>query len=246
MHLFYTPDIASDSYTLDPDQSRHAVGVLRLRAGQSIALTDGRGTLLEAVIDQAMPKSCSVHITARHTNYGQRPYHLTVAVAPTKNIDRYEWFLEKATEIGIDRIVPVLCDHSERKVVKHERSQAVILSAVKQSLKAYVPTLDELTPLDTLIKSLPASPDTTRFIAHCDPANEKVELASVIGTTPRAVVLIGPEGDFSPEEVVAAHAAGFRSVSLGPSRLRTETAAVMATAMAAIAAITATDTTNEQ
>lgn len=237
MHLFYTPDIASDFYTLDSDQSRHAVGVLRLKNGDTIHLTDGRGTLFTAVVESATPKACSVRVTERITEYKRRLYTLTIAVAPTKNINRYEWFLEKATEIGVDRIVPLLCKHSERKVVKHERSEAVVLSAVKQSLKAYVPQLEQLTPLAQFLGSLAQNPSQRRYIAHCDPNNEKVELASVIGHSSDAVVLIGPEGDFSPQEVEMAHAAGFRSVSLGPSRLRTETAALVAVTMAAVASI---------
>lgn len=233
MHLFYTPDIAGDAYTLSPDESRHAVGVLRLVAGDRIHLCDGRGGLYTATIEQASAKACCLSITDRQQQYGRRNYGLHIALAPTKNIDRYEWFLEKATEIGVDRLTPLLCDHSERRVVKDARSAGVVTSAVKQSLKAYMPQVDSLTPFAQLIAE---GSTGGRFIAHCDADTPRLDLSTAIGEHHESLVLIGPEGDFSPQEVESAHAAGFRSVTLGPSRLRTETAGVMAAAMAAIAA----------
>ena len=147
MLLFYAPDITTPLYTLDEVESGHCVRVLRLREGDTLNITDGRGTLYDAEVVDPHPKRCSVRIVAEHHNWEQRPYTLTIAVAPTKNIDRIEWFVEKATECGIDRIIPTLCDHSERKVVKGERLDKIAISAMKQSLKAYLPQIDPLTPL---------------------------------------------------------------------------------------------------
>lgn len=244
MHLFYTPDLTPSSlYVLSEEESRHAVGVLRLRAGERVQLTDGAGAWCEAeVMEGSTAKACQVRILSRTERYGQRPYRLHVAIAPTKNADRYEWFLEKATEIGIDRITPILCDHSERKVLRRERGEKVVLSAVKQSLKAYVPQLDELTPLREFLAGA-ADLSGGRYVAYCDegtPLAERVELFGAMGEEAQRgrrefCVLIGPEGDFSPEEIALARGCGFRPVTLGESRLRTETAGVMAAAMAALA-----------
>lgn len=250
MQLFYTPDLTEAAhYTLGPEESRHAVGVLRLRAGERIQLTDGCGLWAEAeVLPGATAKECAVRILSRTENYGRRPYKLHVAIAPTKNIDRYEWFLEKATEIGIDRITPILCEHSERKVLRRDRGEKIVLSAVKQSLKAYVPQLDELTPFREFIAS--ASAEGTpiykeRFVAYCDegtPLQDRVALFPALsavvsaGSPKEFCVLIGPEGDFSPAEIALAREAGFVPVTLGESRLRTETAGMMAAAAAQLAA----------
>ncbi|WP_298064187.1 RsmE family RNA methyltransferase [uncultured Rikenella sp.] len=253
MHLFYTPDLTDAAfYRLGPEESRHAVGVLRLRGGERVRLTDGRGLWAEAeILPDASARECRVRIVAREKNHGRRPYRLHVAIAPTKNSDRYEWFLEKATEIGIDRITPILCEHSERKTLRRERGEKIVLSAVKQSLKAYVPRLDELTPFREFIAWASAASASAagapiykgRFVAYCD---EGTPLADRVGLFPAMsaagsclsreyCVLIGPEGDFSPAEIAEARAAGFVPVTLGESRLRTETAGVMAAAVAQIA-----------
>lgn len=247
MHLFYIPDITdgADLYTLADDEARHATGVLRLRGGDRVRLTDGCGGWYEAeIVAGATPKACRVRILSREAEHGRRPYRLHVAIAPTKNIDRYEWFLEKATEIGIDRITPLVCEHSERKTVRRDRGEKIVLSAVKQSLKAYVPRLDEATAFRDFV----ASADTlyrSRFVAYCDegtPLAERIALFSALRDAAVDVsgaefcVLIGPEGDFSPTEIAAARGVGFVPVSLGESRLRTETAGVMAAAMAQLAA----------
>jgi len=237
MHLFYTPDIQSDIYTLSAEESRHATSVLRLKASDRIHFTDGAGTLYLGEIIDPSPKACVVKIIERSEEYGKRPYDLHIAIAPTKNIDRYEWFLEKATEIGIDRITPIECMRSERRIVKQERSEKVILSAVKQSLKAYYPQLDPLTSSSELFKSGFSTPH--KYIAHCDdndsPEGRK-DLFDELSNYPSQsyIVVIGPEGDFSPEEVEIAIENGYLPVSLGSSRLRTETAGVMAAAMAAM------------
>ncbi|MDR0953856.1 MAG: 16S rRNA (uracil(1498)-N(3))-methyltransferase [Rikenellaceae bacterium] len=225
MPLFYTPDIDGPSYTLSEEESRHCVRVLRLEAGAVIDLTDGRGTLYTGRIVSASPKGCRVEVTERVTDYGKRPYVLMMAVAPTKNNERLEWFLEKSTEIGIDRIVPLLCDRSERRVYKTERGNKVIESAMKQSLSAYHPQLDEITPFVEVVRQ-PFEGD--KFIAHCAESAEKILLRDGVRRGVHALILIGPEGDFSPEEIQLAREHGFREVSLGSSRLRTETAALVA------------------
>jgi len=224
MHLFYTPDIQSTIYTLDEDESKHAVRVLRLSNGDIIQLIDGKGNFMQARIADANPKRCTVEVVEKTSEYGKRKSYLHLAVAPTKNIDRFEWFLEKATEIGIDEITPVLCDHSERKVIKEDRLEKVIVSAMKQSLKAYVPKLNPLTPLSALLKTDFAG---KKFVAHCYEQDKhllKTEVASSLSN----LILIGPEGDFSEAEVTEALNQGFIPVSLGESRLRTETAALVA------------------
>ena len=232
MQLFYAPDIVPPHHTLSEEESKHCVRVLRLGVGDELHLTDGRGNLYRCRVSDPNPKRCAVEVVETFAEYGKMPYGITLAVAPTKNIERFEWFLEKATEVGVTRIVPVECDHSERRIIKYDRELRVITSAVKQSLKAYHPILDELTPLRRLI----AAPfDGSKFIAHCeDNASERLYLASEIRKNENILILIGPEGDFSPEEINFALENGFRPVTLGPQRLRTETAAVAAAMMAAV------------
>lgn len=233
MQLFYAPEITPPSYTLSEDESKHCVRVLRLEVGDRIALTDGRGSLHHARIVDDHPKRCRVEIEQTIYPYEPIDYHLTMAVAPTKNNDRYEWFLEKATEVGTATFIPLESEHSERRVFKAERSEKVIVSAMKQSLKAFLPELQPLTPFDKLI----ATPfEGRKLIAHCDePKGEKgkVYLGSTLRAGEDCLILIGPEGDFSPAEIERAVAAGFEEISLGSQRLRTETAAVAATVIVA-------------
>ncbi len=225
MQLFYTPDISGDRYALSEEESKHCVRVLRLGPGAPVALTDGRGNLYRGRLACVANRRCEVEITGVEREYGRRNYYLQLAVAPTKNTDRYEWFLEKATEIGVDRITPLLCEHSERRVWKTDRGGKIITAAVKQSLKAYHPVLDELTPFDQLLKT-PFEGD--KFIAHCHEGVSRKLLRDVLAPGGNALVLIGPEGDFSPREVALALEAGFTGISLGQGRLRTETAAIVA------------------
>ena len=210
MLLFYAPDITTPLYTLDEIESGHCVRVLRLQEGDTLNITDGRGTLYDAEVVDAHPKRCSVRIVAEHHNWEQRPYGLTIAVAPTKNIDR---------------IIPTLCDHSERKVIKGERLEKIAISAMKQSLKAYLP---DITPLTPLREVLTAPFEGTKLIAHCEEEAERVFIGSQLKAGDNVLILIGPEGDFSPEEIALARENGFREVSLGDCRLRTETAALAA------------------
>ena len=223
MPLFYTPDIAGTTHVLPEEESKHCVRVLRLAQGDTVQLTDGRGAWHTARITAAAPKRCEVEVIDSQLDHGRRPYSLTMAVAPTKNNDRYEWFLEKATEIGIDRIIPLESARSERRTCKTERGNKLIESAMKQSLKAYHPQLDELTPFAGVVQT-PFTGD--KFIAHCQASPDKKNLREALRPGADTLVLIGPEGDFSSEEIRLAREHGFQEISLGTSRLRTETAAL--------------------
>lgn len=224
MHLFYTPDITSEFYTLSEEESKHCIRVLRLQPSDLVYLLDGRGGFYTAEIFTAHPKKTLLRILSHETEYGKRNHYLHIAVAPTKNLDRLEWFLEKATEVGIDEITPVICERSERKEVKTDRLNRIITSAVKQSIKAYHPRLNEPVRLKDLMN---AGFPGQKFIAHCL-EQDKQFLSGQIEKNGSYLVLIGPEGDFTPGEVDAALASGFRPVTLGTSRLRTETAALAA------------------
>jgi 16S rRNA (uracil1498-N3)-methyltransferase len=224
MQLFYTPDINGTEYCLNEIESKHAVRVLRLSNGGRLQLIDGKGNFYEAEIADANPKKCQVNITKHIPEFGKRNHYLHLAVAPTKNIDRFEWFLEKATEIGVDEITPILCVHSERKVLKNDRLEKVIVAAMKQSLKAYLPKLNPLVSFNEFINN---RFEGKNFIAHCY-GHAKRELKNELANSRSNLILIGPEGDFSEEEIRLATEKQFIPVSLGESRLRTETAAIVA------------------
>lgn len=224
MHVFYTPDITSNSYTLNEEESKHCSKVLRLNLGDVVHLIDGRGGLYEAEISAISKKNVQLRVLSQQNNFGKRNHHLHIAIAPTKNIDRLEWFLEKATEIGIDEITPLICERSERKIVKEERLEKVITSAVKQSLTAYHPQLNPTTSFAALMKQTSTA---EKLIAHCL-AGEKPFIQNLVQPHQSYLILIGPEGDFSPAEVDLALQNGYKAVSLGTSRLRTETAALAA------------------
>ena len=229
MQLFYAPEIAPPTYTLTEEESRHCIRVLRMGAGDTLHITDGQGNIHKCCITVADARHCQVSVVKTTTDFEPLPYSLTMAVAPTKNIERFEWFLEKATEVGVDCFIPLECAHSERKVVKLDRAMRVISSAMKQSLKAYHPRLEEMTPFKTLV----TQPfDGVKLIAHCHRTHEEpIFLPKALGIGGKVLILIGPEGDFSPEEVALAEASGFRAISLGRSRLRTETAGLCAGVM---------------
>jgi 16S rRNA (uracil1498-N3)-methyltransferase len=224
MHIFYTPEITGKTYTLDETESKHCVRVLRLEKGDEITLVDGRGGFFIAEIEDPNPKRCLVKVINSNLNFGLRKFDIHIAIAPTKNIERLEWFLEKATEIGINRVTPLLCRHSERKEIKTDRLEKVMVSAMKQSLKAYLPQLDQLTRFSDFIRQPFAG---QKFIAHCEEQHREL-LKNAIKPTSNYLILIGPEGDFTTEEIDAAIESGFQPVSLGDSRLRTETAGVVA------------------
>ena len=232
MELFYSSDISSGIVRLDQEESAHCVRVLRHRAGDEISVIDGEGTLYRCRLSLADAKGAEAQVIDAVPNFGAHPYHLTMAVCPTKNIDRYEWFAEKATEIGIDALVPVIGEHSERKIIKPERLQRILLSAAKQSLKGRVPELGEEISVMEFIRNTPQQ--ALRLIAYCDESLDRESRRSITDElscgNPEICILIGPEGDFSPAEVETALSLGWKPVTLGESRLRTETAAVVAAA----------------
>lgn len=223
MHLFYTPNINSDLHCLDPEESKHCVKVLRLQEGDPVILIDGKGGYYECVISDPNQKRCQVEVVKKCLDYQKPTFNLHIAIAPTKNIDRLEWFLEKATEIGISEITPLLCRYSERKVVKPDRMERIVVAAMKQSQKAYLPKINDLTSVEDFL-----SQTTTGFkaIAHCYEFDKQTLKGSYVGGD--VVIMIGPEGDFSEAEVALAIQKGYKPVSLGESRLRTETAGVVA------------------
>lgn len=223
MHVFYTPDIQTRA-ELPEEEAQHCVRVLRLSAGDPVMLTDGKGNFYRAEISAATNKRCLLNILEIIPQEPLWSGHLHIAMAPTKNMDRTEWFTEKATEIGFDELTFLNCRYSERKVIKTERISKILVSAIKQSLKARLPILNEMTDFNKFI-SQPFKGQ--KFIAHCY-EGEKPLLKEVVRTGEDALVLIGPEGDFSEEEVRKAMENGFRPISLGRSRLRTETAALVA------------------
>jgi 16S rRNA (uracil1498-N3)-methyltransferase len=227
MQLFYNPIISENSkeITFDKEESRHIVKVLRMKEGDTFRITNGKGSFFAAEIINANPKGCLVTILSEKIHQ-PLPYQLHLAVAPTKLNDRYEWFLEKATEIGISEITPIICDHSERKVIKPERYEKIIQSAMKQSLKAYLPVLNGAISFKEFINSEKPS-EGLKCIAHCE-ETDKNSLKSILVPNKKVTILIGPEGDFSSEEIELAKKAGFIPVALGESRLRTETAAIVA------------------
>lgn len=226
MHRFYAPDIET-SMLLPDEEAQHCVRVLRLAVGEQIEVVDGKGNLFLCEIATANNKSCAVNILEKTSIQPHWGCRITVVIAPTKNMDRLEWMVEKVTEMGVDRIIPVLCRYSERKVLKTERLRKIVVSAMKQSLKATLPQLDELTLVMDVI-NVPA--EGRRFIAYCDREIERRIFTKEYHKGEDVLIMIGPEGDFSKEEIKAALANGFVPVSLGDSRLRTETAGVFACA----------------
>ena len=221
----FAPDLTptATTYQLSEEESKHAVRVLRLGTGDAVELVDGRGGLYAATIAEANPKRCRLHII-HYKLVTPRPYFIHVAVAPTKNLDRMEWFVEKAVEIGVERITFLRCARSERRELKLERLEKIAISALKQSGQAWLPQLDEMTDFSAFVDGI--APETA-FIAHLE-VGERTDLTQVVAAQPRCCVLIGPEGDFTPAEIELALSKGLRPVTLGTSRLRTETAALAA------------------
>lgn len=223
MHLFYIPAIDSHYSQLSEEESKHCVRVLRLTEGAEIKIVNGKGDLYTARVTEANPKKCGILIINHIPSLGARPFKIHVAVAPTKNLDRIEWFVEKAVEIGIDEISFLLCERSERKTINRERIEKIAVSAMKQSLKAYLPKLNDLQTYSTFLSSI--KPQDT-YIAHLEEHN-RVSLSQV-APGQNTCVLIGPEGDFTANEIDLAYKYGIKPVTLGVSRLRTETAALIA------------------
>jgi len=224
MHLFYNSHIQGDSFELEEQESKHAIRVLRLVRDDRVILVDGRGGWYEAAIIDDHPKRCKLQIQSYTPDYRPLSYSLHLAVAPTKNLDRFEWFLEKATEIGISEITPLICRRNERRQVKYERLEKILVSAMKQSLKAYKPKLNKLVAMEEFLRT---DHQGTLGIAHCYPLERKgIKELDHSGTY---TLMVGPEGDFTEEEVSRALKAGYLPLHLGDSRLRTETAALYIT-----------------
>ncbi|WP_397362676.1 16S rRNA (uracil(1498)-N(3))-methyltransferase [Olleya sp. R77988] len=225
MQLFYNPDIDVNTkhFSFPKEESRHIIKVLRKQIGDILHITNGKGYLFEAEISISDQKKCVASIL-NHTFKQPSTYKLHLAVAPTKMNDRYEWFIEKATEIGITSITPIICDHSERKIIKQERFEKILQSAMKQSLHYYYPVLNQPIAFKDYIKQ---DFSGQLFIAHCEETDKK-SLKSQLTTKNEVTVLIGPEGDFSVKEIEMAIQNKFIPVTLGNTRLRTETAAIVA------------------
>jgi len=224
MHLFYTPDISGNEYYLSEEESKHCTKVLRLKENDIVYLVDGNGGFYKAAISAISGKKCLLRIEETQEEFGKRNYRIHIAIAPTKNIDRIEWFVEKATEIGIDEITPIICQRSERRVVKTDRLEKIAVSAMKQSIKAYLPKINEAQTFNNFVKQNNAS---FKCIAHCLPEN-KQEFKALIKSQNDILILIGPEGDFTSHEIELALKNNYLPVSLGESRLRTETAGIAA------------------
>ena len=230
MYLFYTPQIVGTAdeigktYSLDEEESGHCVRVLRYTRGDEILLTNGQGMTYTAVITNPHPKHCEFEVRTAEKQSKHHSNYIHIAIAPTKNVERIEWFVEKCTEIGVDEITPLLCRFSERKQLRIDRLQKIILSAAKQSLTPYLPKLNEMTDCTEFIRG---TEEETRFIAHCY-KEDKRDLRNEIKPGKSVVVMIGPEGDFSEKEIAEALQHNFVPVSLGDSRLRTETAGIVA------------------
>lgn len=225
MQLFYNPDLnpQTESFAFDREESRHIVKVLRKKDSDILHVTDGNGHLFTTQITLASDNKCTVKIVS-YEKKGPSKIQLHLAVAPTKMNDRYEWFLEKATEIGIAQITPVICDHSERKQVNVERMEKILISAMKQSNQCYLPKLNAPVAFKDFVK---LKSDGQRFIAHCE-ETQKQSLKTVLQPNVDVTMLIGPEGDFSDKEIALALESQYIPVMLGQTRLRTETAAIVA------------------
>jgi 16S rRNA (uracil1498-N3)-methyltransferase len=225
MQIFYAPDINGISYTLDEKESKHLIRVLRMVKGSCVKLIDGKGNLFEGFISEPDQNKCIIEITREIKDFEKRNYRLHIAISPLKNPERFELFVEKSVEIGIDEITPLICKNTEKPGIKSERVNNLIISAMKQSLKAKKTLLNETSSFkDFINKNL----EGTKMIAHCDDFNFRKKISDVYSKKTDSIILIGPEGDFSREEIDTAVKKGFLPVHLGTSRLRTETAGIAA------------------
>ncbi len=222
MHLFYSAQIDPEYHVLSQEESKHC-RVLRIKTGDFIYLTDGKGTMCKTIVTDNTTGIYHTKIVEQHHEFNKMPYYLHIAIAPTKNNDRFEWFMEKATELGVSEITPLICEHSEKTHLKYERLQKVLIAAVKQSFTAYLPKLNRSVTFSDLVKADTAD---QKFIAYCGEHSNHLLTACIPGK--KVTILIGPEGDFSEEEILLSKNAGFIPITLGKSRLRTETAGVFA------------------
>ncbi len=226
MQLFYNPNLSKDTQQIvfDKAESRHIIKVLRKQTNDVLLITNGKGLVAKTSIESASDKKCIVKVISIDSKQKSRDYYLHIAIAPTKNNDRLEWFLEKATEIGIDEITPIICENSERKVVKLERLEKMVISAMKQSLQFYAPKLNAAISFSDFLKT---DFDGVKYIAHCEDG-EKESLKNSAKPKQNILILIGPEGDFSQNEINKALQENYSPISLGKTRLRTETAGIVA------------------
>jgi 16S rRNA (uracil1498-N3)-methyltransferase len=225
MQIFYTTRFKDDFCELDEVESGHCIRVLRLGKGNRVNIIDGRGNLHEGIIIDPDPRCCKIRITQTTDEFEKRNYHVHVAISPLKSAERFEWFVEKCVEIGVDEITPLICRNTEKPGIKSERIRKIIISAMKQSLKAYMPELHGSTGFNYFLELKTAG---NKMIAHCHGDIERFSINQVYNKGQDAVMLIGPEGDFTMGEVKWAISAGYTSIHLGPSRLRTETAGIAA------------------
>ena len=229
MHLFYQPAMTANAAYLPEEESRHCVKVLRLQPGEELVVVDGKGGWYNCEITRPDARRCELRVLQTRADYGKLPYRIHIAIAPTKNADRMEWFVEKCVEIGVDEISFVICEHSERRFFKTDRLSKIAIGAMKQSLKAFVPIIHDASPLAEFLEGTHRGGQ--KFIAYVDEAiteGARKRLQASAEPNGQYCVLIGPEGDFSVREVGLAISRGFRPVSLGESRLRTETAGMVA------------------
>lgn len=226
MIQFFAPDIDND-LTLPESDSQHCIRVLRMQEGDSVQCVDGRGHRYTCRIALAHSKHTKLEITGKETQTRVWPADIAVAVAPTKHTDRMEWLVEKLTEIGVDRITPLRCERSERKDINSERLRKIAVAAMKQSLKALLPRVDDMTPLSDYLAE-PIALGEQRFVGYCDSNTDRRLLAQSYVAGCPVKLLIGPEGDFTPREIEACRNAGFVPVTMGDNRMRTETAALVA------------------
>ncbi|MFN7115550.1 MAG: 16S rRNA (uracil(1498)-N(3))-methyltransferase [Saprospiraceae bacterium] len=225
MLLFYTTDIQHNLAVFHDEEAHHCTQVLRKRVGEVVNFVDGKGWFYEATLIEIAKKQCTLQIVKRWEDPNQPAFQTHIAIAPTKNIERFEWFLEKATEIGISTVTPLLCERSERKQIRLDRLEKIMLAAMKQSLKARLPILHDLMPFNNFIKTQPV--DYQKFIAYVSKEPSQ-HLLNTYQRSNNVIILIGPEGDFSDKEIQQAFNNDYQGVSLGKNRLRTETAGVVA------------------
>jgi 16S rRNA (uracil1498-N3)-methyltransferase len=224
MPVFFTRNISGGEAVLNEEESRHAIRVLRLKQGDVLEFVDGLGGRYKALIRDADPSGTRISILETSRDFLSRNIHLHIGIAPTKNTERFEWFLEKATEIGIEEITPIICDHSERKKLRLERSEKILISAMKQSGRAFLPVLN---PIRQVAEFLESEDADLKYIAHCR-TDEGQLPAKPLKSKTSLIILIGPEGDFSPQEVDLARKKMYQELKLGQATYRTETAGIMA------------------
>jgi len=224
MQVFYSPEVINGNFFLNKTESRHCIRVLRLKKNEIINLIDGKGGLYEARIMSENPDKCEVKVIKQIKNHNNRNFYLHIAIALTRSTDRFEWFIEKATEIGIDEITPLICTRSERRTVKMERIKKIIISSMKQALVAMTPKLNEIKTFAEFISDSGIT-EFNKYICHCSEGRRQ-KLKDIYSPGSNVIAIIGPEGDFTSDEIKFAEKNNFQSVTLGDNRLRTETAGI--------------------